>query len=81
MHLPRSDRQGLLNCIFHHYFPIFHFYGQTTVVTTASVMEVGKGNYDVAMAIAYILLLITYTVIVLLTILQHDINYIFLEVS
>ncbi|MEH2404300.1 hypothetical protein [Nostoc sp.] len=44
-------------------------------------MEVGKGNYDVAMAIAYILLLITYTIIVLLTILQHDINYIFLEVS
>ncbi|WP_375479004.1 ABC transporter permease [uncultured Nostoc sp.] len=46
--------------------------GQTRVMTTAIVMEVGKGNYDVAMAIAYILLLITYTVIVLLTILQHD---------
>lgn len=46
--------------------------GQTRVLTTAIVMEVGKGNYDVAMAIAYILLLITYTVIVLLTILQHD---------
>ncbi|MEH1840118.1 MAG: hypothetical protein V7L20_15435 [Nostoc sp.] len=74
MRLPRSSRQGLLNCIFHHYFPIFYPYGQT------SVIEVGKGNYDVAMAIAYILLLITYTVIVLLTILQHDINYIFLEV-
>lgn len=46
--------------------------GQTRVLTTAIVMEVGKGNYDVAMAIAYILLLITYTVIVLLTILQYD---------
>ncbi|MEH2446273.1 MAG: ABC transporter permease [Nostoc sp.] len=46
--------------------------GQTRVLTTAIVMEVGKGNYDVAIAIAYILLLITYTVIVLLTILQHD---------
>lgn len=46
--------------------------GQTRVLTTALVMEVGKGNYDVAMAIAYILLIITYTVIVLLTILQHD---------
>ncbi|MEH1899747.1 MAG: ABC transporter permease [Nostoc sp.] len=46
--------------------------GQTRVLTTAIVTEVGKGNYDVAMAIAYILLIITYTVIVLLTILQHD---------
>ena len=46
--------------------------GQTRVLTTAIVLEVGKGNYDVAMAIAYILLIITYTVIVLLTILQHD---------
>ncbi len=46
--------------------------GQTRVLTTAIVTEVEKGNYDVAMAIAYILLIITYTVIVLLTILQHD---------
>jgi len=46
--------------------------GQTRVLTTAIVTEVGKGNYDVAIAIAYILLIITYTVIVLLTILQHD---------
>ncbi|MBN3923736.1 ABC transporter permease [Nostoc sp. NMS4] len=46
--------------------------GQTRVLTTAIVLEVGKGNYDVAIAIAYILLIITYTVIVLLTILQHD---------
>ncbi|MHC5829783.1 MAG: ABC transporter permease, partial [Nostoc sp.] len=36
--------------------------GQTRVLTTAIVLEVGKGNYDVAMAIAYILLIITYTV-------------------
>lgn len=46
--------------------------GQTRVLTTAIVLEVEKGNYDVAMAIAYILLIITYTIIVLLTILQHD---------
>jgi tungstate transport system permease protein len=46
--------------------------GQTRVLTTAIVTEVGKGNYNVAIAIAYILLIITYTVIVLLTILQHD---------
>ncbi|MDF5723061.1 MAG: ABC transporter permease [Rhizonema sp. PD37] len=46
--------------------------GQTRVLTTAIVLEVEKGNYDVAIAIAYILLIITYTIIVLLTILQHD---------
>ncbi len=46
--------------------------GQTRVLTTAIVLEVEKGSFDVAMAIAYILLIVTYTVIVLLTILQHD---------
>ncbi|MEH2462137.1 hypothetical protein [Nostoc sp.] len=35
---------------------------------TATAIRVLQGNYDVAMAIAYILLIITYTVIVLLTI-------------
>ena len=38
--------------------------GQTRVLTTAIVTEVEKGNYDVAMAIAYILLIITYGIIV-----------------
>lgn len=46
--------------------------GQTRVLTTAIVMEVGKGNYDVALAIAFILLIITYSIIVSLTLLQHD---------
>lgn len=46
--------------------------GQTRVLTTAIVMEVGKGNYDVAIAISFILLLIAYSVIVFMTLLQHD---------
>ncbi|MGH1396014.1 MAG: ABC transporter permease [Trichormus sp.] len=46
--------------------------GQTRVLTTAIVTEVEKGNFDVAMAIAYILLFITYSIVVSLTILQHD---------
>lgn len=46
--------------------------GETRVLTTAIVTEVEKGNYDVAMAIAYILLFITYSIIVLLTIMQQD---------
>jgi tungstate transport system permease protein len=46
--------------------------GQTRVLTTAIVMEVGKGNYDIAIAISLILLLITYSIIMFLTILQYD---------
>lgn len=46
--------------------------GQTRVLTTAIVTEVEKGNFDTAMAIAYILLIITYSIIVSLTFLQHD---------
>jgi tungstate transport system permease protein len=46
--------------------------GQTRVLTTAIVTEVEKGNFDIAMAIAYILLIITYGIIVSLTILQHE---------
>jgi tungstate transport system permease protein len=45
--------------------------GQTRVLTTATVMEVGKGNYDMALAISFILLLAAYSVVVLLTFLQH----------
>ncbi|AIF51380.1 ABC transporter permease [Pelosinus sp. UFO1] len=45
--------------------------GQTRVLTTATVMEVGKGNYDLALAISMILLLIAYSIVVMLTYLQH----------
>jgi tungstate transport system permease protein len=46
--------------------------GQTRVLTTATVMEVGKGNYDMALAISFILLMAAYGVVVLLTYLQHS---------
>jgi tungstate transport system permease protein len=45
--------------------------GQTRVLTTATVMEVGKGNYDMALAISFILLLVAYSIVVVLTYLQH----------
>jgi len=45
--------------------------GQTRVLTTATVMEVGKGNYDMALAISFILLIAAYSIVVLLTYLQH----------
>lgn len=45
--------------------------GQTRVLTTATVMEVGKGNYEVALAIGFILLIAAYSVVVLFTYLQH----------
>ena len=37
--------------------------GQTRVLTTATVMEVGKGNYDLAIALSIILLLLSYGVV------------------
>lgn len=46
--------------------------GQTRVLTTATVMEVGKGNYDIAIAIAFVLLFVAYGVVALLTYLQHS---------
>jgi tungstate transport system permease protein len=36
--------------------------GQTRVLTTATVLETGKGNFDVAIALSLILLLITFLV-------------------
>lgn len=45
--------------------------GQTRVLTTATVMEVGKGNYDMALAISFILLIAAYGIVLLLTYLQH----------
>lgn len=46
--------------------------GQTRVLTTATVMEVGKGNYDTAIATSVVLLLGSFTVVMLLTWLQHS---------
>jgi tungstate transport system permease protein len=45
--------------------------GQTRVLTTATVMEVGKGNYDIALALSFILLLVAYSVVAALTYLQN----------
>ena len=45
--------------------------GQTRVFTTATVMEVGKGNYDAALALSAILLILAYCVIAALTWLQN----------
>jgi tungstate transport system permease protein len=45
--------------------------GQTRVLTTATVMEVGKGNYELAVALGVILLVVAYLVFLGLTWLQH----------
>lgn len=45
--------------------------GVTRVLTTATVMEVNKGNFDMAIAISVILLLLAYGVTALLTFLQQ----------
>jgi len=45
--------------------------GQTRVLTTATVLEVNKGNFDVAIAISIILLLLAYGVTAFLTTLQQ----------
>jgi tungstate transport system permease protein len=45
--------------------------GQTRVLTTATVMEVSKGDFDVAIALSIVLLLLAYGVTALLTILQQ----------
>ncbi len=45
--------------------------GETRVLTTATVMEVNKGNFDVAIAISVILLLLAYSVTAALTALQQ----------
>jgi len=45
--------------------------GQTRVLTTATVMEVSKGNYEIAIALGTILLLLAYGITSLLTILQQ----------
>lgn len=45
--------------------------GQTRVLTTATVLETGKGNFAVAIALSLILLLLTFAVNVLLTRIQQ----------
>lgn len=45
--------------------------GQTRVLTTATVMEVGKGNYEMAMAVSLILLVGTFGIVFLLTWMQR----------
>jgi tungstate transport system permease protein len=45
--------------------------GQTRVLTTATVMETGRGNFDIAIALSVILLLLTFAVNYLLTRIQQ----------
>lgn len=45
--------------------------GQTRVLTTATVMETGKGNFDTALALSVILLLLCFAVNYLLTRIQQ----------
>ncbi|MFC4770010.1 ABC transporter permease [Effusibacillus consociatus] len=45
--------------------------GHTRVLTTATIMEVSKGNFDVAIALSVILALLSYLVTVWLTFLQQ----------
>jgi tungstate transport system permease protein len=45
--------------------------GQTRVLTTATVMETGKGNFDMAIALSLILLVLAFGVNYLLTVIQQ----------
>ncbi|MFZ5650809.1 MAG: ABC transporter permease [Bacillota bacterium] len=45
--------------------------GYTRVLTTATVMEVSKGNFDIAIAISFILMLLAYTITFVMTMLQQ----------
>lgn len=45
--------------------------GQTRVLTTATVLETGKGNFEIAIALGLILLLLTFAVNYLLTRIQQ----------
>ncbi len=45
--------------------------GQTRVLTTATVMETGKGNFDVAIALSILLLLLAFGVNYALTVIQQ----------
>ena len=45
--------------------------GQTRVLTTATVLETGKGNFEIAISLGLILLILTFAVNVLLTHIQQ----------
>ncbi len=45
--------------------------GETRVLTTATVLEVGRGNFDIAVALTIVLLSLTYLVSLSLTLLQQ----------
>ena len=45
--------------------------GYSRVLTTATVMETGKGNFDIAMALSIILLLLAFTINAILTSIQQ----------
>ena len=45
--------------------------GYTRVLTTATVMETGKGNFDIAIALSVILLLLTFLINLGLTLIQQ----------
>jgi tungstate transport system permease protein len=45
--------------------------GQTRVLTTATVLETGKGNFEIAIALSLILLVLTFAVNLLLTHIQQ----------
>jgi len=46
--------------------------GETRVLTTATVLEVSRGHFDVAFALSIMLLIITYLVVFLLSLLQRQ---------
>ena len=46
--------------------------GETRVLTTATVLEVSRGHFDIAFALSFVLLAITYLVTFLLTLLQRQ---------
>ena len=46
--------------------------GETRVLTTATVMEVGKGNYELALALSFVLLIVAYSVVAVLTYSQNS---------
>ncbi|MHB8916563.1 MAG: ABC transporter permease [Desulfocucumaceae bacterium] len=48
-----------------------NIYGYTRVLTTATVMEVSRGNFDVAISLSIILLLLAYGVTIILTVIQQ----------
>jgi len=46
--------------------------GETRVLTTATVMEVGRGNYELALALSFVLLIVAYSVVAVLTYSQNS---------